>query len=117
MAAAGGEDRLGKRRRLAQPSAKESTESIGASDEAEAAKAKALAEWEAIKGSGSASTATQAATSSSTSGDAAAVTRRQPVWQRFYEPRQQDEMISIPTTYKFAGEVAHLNPPSATVSP
>ncbi|CBQ69150.1 conserved hypothetical protein [Sporisorium reilianum SRZ2] len=94
VAAAGGEERLGKRARLAKHAAAAPAESIPANDEAEALKAKALAEWEAIKGEAPTSatltsdaTATQAAQSSSSA------------------TAHTEEMVSIPTTYKFAGEL------------
>ncbi|CDU22235.1 uncharacterized protein SPSC_00865 [Sporisorium scitamineum] len=94
VAAAGGEDRLGKRRRLEINAAPDSAEPLPADDEADALKAKALAEWEAIKGedprsatcSGDASTSQLAQSGSSTTATT-------------------EEMISIPTTYKFAGEL------------
>ncbi|SPO30952.1 related to SWR1-complex protein 5 [Ustilago trichophora] len=90
VAAAGGEDRLGKRRRLAQSSNANSAGSKDvADDEANALKLKALAEWEAIKGSDS-----TPAPSSQESQAGTSTTSLAP-----------EEMISIPTTYKFAGEI------------
>ena len=65
VAAAGGEDRLGKRRRLAPAANTDAVDSGVVDSEAEALKAKALAEWEAIKGSDSAPTATDLPTSAS----------------------------------------------------
>ncbi|KAJ1025116.1 hypothetical protein NDA16_002622 [Ustilago loliicola] len=96
VAAAGGEDRLGKRRRLAHMSASESTKATTANDEADALKAKAEAEWAAIKGSDSASTAAETSTA----------TPAQDAQQGASKAGlSQEEMISIPHTYKFAGEV------------
>lgn len=85
IAAAGGEGRLGKRRRTAQNNTAEASQPTATEDETEVAKKKALAEWEAMKGSDSAPNT--AAVASSTGKDG------------------QEGMISIPSTYKFAGEV------------
>ncbi|EST09289.1 BCNT-C domain protein [Kalmanozyma brasiliensis GHG001] len=104
VAAAGGEDRLGKRRRLAQSGAIEPVETVVLDDEAAALKAKALAEWEAIKESNSARPTTagaEATASSSSKGDAPNMQSD----SASASLAQADEMISIPTTYKFAGEV------------
>ncbi|SPO29602.1 related to SWR1-complex protein 5 [Ustilago trichophora] len=90
VTAAGGEDRLGKRRRLAQDSSTTSAGStVAADEEAEALNAKALAEWEAIKGSDSTPAPTSQESQAGTSTTSLA----------------PEEMISIPTTYKFAGEI------------
>lgn len=97
IAGAGGEDRLGKRRRLAQATNTEiDSATAGRDDEAEALKAKAEAEWAAIKGSGTPSTAAE--TSTSTSADDAQASASK-------ASLGQEVMISIPHTYKFAGEV------------
>lgn len=94
VAAAGGEDRLGKRRRLAQSSSAGSTEDKVEQSQAEAAKAKALAEWEAMKGSPNTAADTAKATH----------TISEVPSQALGTTAGQEEMISIPTTYKFAGE-------------
>ena len=95
VAAAGGEDRLGKRRRLAPAANTDAVDSGVVDSEAEALKAKALAEWEAIKGSDSAPTATDLPTSAS-SQHAPTSSSASPA---------QEDLIAVPTTYKFAGEV------------
>ncbi|KAJ9474480.1 SWR1-complex protein 5 [Pseudozyma hubeiensis] len=96
IAAAGGEDRLGKRRRLANNIGETVAESIIASDEADALKAKAMAEWEAIKGSDSARAPKgEAATSIPSVGNASTIP----------SANAEDDTVSVPTTYKFAGEV------------
>ncbi|GAC98103.1 SWR1-complex protein 5 [Pseudozyma hubeiensis SY62] len=96
IAAAGGEDRLGKRRRLAPNIGETVAESKTANDEADALKAKAMAEWEAIKGSDTAREPKgEAATSTSSIVNASATP----------SASAGDDMVSVPTTYKFAGEV------------
>lgn len=92
VAAAGGEDLLGKRRRLAQPSSTDTATRVTEEDEkATELKVKALAEWEAIKESETASQQPLASTSSSSPSTTSSLA--------------PEEMVSIPTTYKFAGEI------------
>ncbi|CCF50888.1 uncharacterized protein UHO2_04421 [Ustilago hordei] len=92
VAAAGGEDHLGKRRRLAQATSTKITAGPAANDEANVLKAKAETEWAVMKDSDKAST--PAGTLLITSAE------RTPK-----DGLRQEEMISIPHTYKFAGEV------------
>lgn len=88
VAAAGGEDRLGKRRRLAkhEPAAADASASKDNTDEL---KAKADAEWEAMKAPETTDTA-DAPNRSTPSALAAAA---------------GEDMIAVPTTFSFAGEV------------
>ncbi|GAC74339.1 hypothetical protein PANT_11d00011 [Moesziomyces antarcticus T-34] len=88
VAAAGGEDRLGKRRRLAKHDTA-AAEASASKDETDALKAKADAEWEAMKASETKDPA--AASDSSTQGALAATAG--------------EEMVAVPTTFTFAGEV------------
>ena len=100
VAAAGGEDRLGKRRRLAHPSGLHTADSTIASDEAQSLRARAAAEWEAIKGSEAVPSTTEAAAGTSA--------ERGPQGTEASSSKAAsdgEEMISVPTTYKFAGEV------------
>ncbi|TKY88655.1 hypothetical protein EX895_002286 [Sporisorium graminicola] len=94
VAAAGGEGRLGKRARLAKDAVAESAGSMAVNDEAEALKAKALAEWENIKGDGP--------TSTTSTGDGATSQEAQ---SGSSTTTSTEEIVSIPTTYKFAGEL------------
>lgn len=100
VAAAGGEDRLGKRRRLAQPAGSSLAESVSASDDADELRAKAAAEWEAIKGSDAAPSATEAAAAKS-----AGMSPQKTEGGASKAAPGGEEMVSVPSTYKFAGEV------------
>lgn len=97
VAAAGGEQRLGKRRRLAHVSESGADNQVTNDNEVQALKAKAVAEWEAIKASESGSSMNEQVTRSTATGDNASATT--------LASTARQEMVSIPTTYKFAGEL------------
>ncbi|SNX83911.1 related to SWR1-complex protein 5 [Melanopsichium pennsylvanicum] len=106
IAMAGGEHRLGKRRRFATNASSDSFEAIGGHVEAEAVKTKAAAEWEAIKRTFADSTATETHDTNLSEAVASKDTQNGISTSAL---RPEAQMVQVPTTYKFAGEIHTTN--------